>query len=224
MDIGSPEWSRLITAGAARWALDLGEDQVARFARHALVLLKWNEVTNLTSITDPEQIARLHFLDSIAAVGLIAPGSELLDVGAGGGFPGLPLHIVISDLNTTLIDSVRKKVSFLRHVIRELGLERIHAIHARVEELARQPEHSLRYDVVLSRALGSLPLLIKAALSLLKPQGRLIAYKGEVSAAEIETLRKAAAAGISFELANYSIAGLTGQRTLVVVSRSKPVF
>ena len=223
MEIGSSEWSRLISEGAVRWRLELGAEQLGLFARHARELLKWNAVTNLTAITDAEAIARNHFLDSLAPAGLIAQGSHLLDVGAGGGFPGLPLHVVVSDLHTTLIDAARKKVSFLRHVIRELALTRIRAVHARAEELALQPEHALRYDVILSRALGSLPLLVKVALPLLKPQGRLIALKGEVSRAEIENLRETAGAGLSFDLAHYSLAGMTSKRTLVVVSRSESV-
>jgi 16S rRNA (guanine527-N7)-methyltransferase len=225
MEIGSPEWSRLIVAGAAHWGLDLGADQIELFARHAQELLKWNAVTNLTTITDAEDIARSHFLDSLAPAGLIACGENVLDVGAGGGFPGLPLHIVVSDLHTTLIDAVRKKVSFLRHVVRELGLPRIQALQARVEELG--PEHTGRYDVILSRAFGTLSFMVPTALPLLKPGGRLIALKGAGLVAEVEALQAAARAGrfdfsaaeLSCELKSYSLPGLKKERTLVVVAR-----
>jgi 16S rRNA (guanine527-N7)-methyltransferase len=231
MEIGSPEWSRLIIAGAALGGLDLGADQVDLFARHAQELLRWNAVTNLTAITDAEAIARDHFLDSLAPAGLIARGSDLLDVGTGGGFPGLPLHIVIPDLRTTLLEAVRKKASFLRHVVRKLGLKRIQVVHARVEDLARQPEHARRYDVILSRAVGALPMLVRAILPMLKARGRLIALRGGGSRAEIEDLRSAADGGpefagarLSFDLKQYTLTGLKNQRILVVVSRSEPAL
>jgi 16S rRNA (guanine527-N7)-methyltransferase len=224
MEIGSADWSRLIIDGAASWGIALEMDHVRLFARHAEELLKWNAVTNLTAITDPADIARNHFLDSLAPAGLVAPGSDLLDVGSGGGFPGLPLHILVPGVRTTLLDAVRKKVSFLRHVVRVLDLKCIEAVHARVEQLARQPGHARRYDVIFSRAFSAVPPFVKAVLPLLKPRGRVVALKGRVSPAELEELRNTAAgeslgAVLSLDLQRYTLPGLQSERTLVVLSR-----
>jgi 16S rRNA (guanine527-N7)-methyltransferase len=224
MKIGSADWSRLIIDGAASWGIALEMDHVRLFARHAEELLKWNAVTNLTAITDPADIARNHFLDSLAPAGLVAPGSDLLDVGTGGGFPGLPLHILVPGVRTTLLDAVRKKVSFLRHVVRVLDLKCIEAVHARVEQLARQPGHARRYDVIFSRAFSAVPPFVKAVLPLLKPRGRVVALKGRVSPAELEELRNTAAgeslgAVLSLDLQRYTLPGLQSERTLVILSR-----
>jgi len=224
MEIGSADWSRLIIDGAASWGIALEMDHVRLFARHAEELLKWNAVTNLTAIRDPADIARNHFLDSLAPAGLVAPGSDLLDVGSGGGFPGLPLHILVPGVRTTLLDAVRKKVSFLRHVVRVLDLKCIEAVHARVEQLACQPGHARRYDVIFSRAFSAVPPFVKAVLPLLKSRGRVVALKGRVSPAELEELRNTAAgeslgAVLSLDLQRYTLPGLQSERTLVILSR-----
>jgi len=181
-------------------------------------------VTNLTAITRPEDIARHHFLDSLAPARLIAPGSELLDVGSGGGFPGLPLHVVIDGLRTTLIDASRKKVSFLRHALRAMGLSGIGALHIRIEEIGRNSAALRSYDVITSRAVSALAPLVRAAWPLLRPQGRVIALKGHVSAAEMNALRDTLAGmelggDILLEPVGYSLPGVKSERTLLIVGR-----
>jgi 16S rRNA (guanine527-N7)-methyltransferase len=225
MEIGSAEWSQLIIDGAASWGVVLRPDHLRLFACHALELVKWNAVTNLTAITQAEGIARNHFLDSLAAAGLVAPGSHLLDVGSGGGFPGLPLHIFVPGLHTTLLDATRKKVSFLRHVARALDLKDIEAVHARVEELTRQPGRARHYDVIVSRAFSAMDPFVRATLPLLKPNGRLVAFRGAISRAELQDLREAAGGGafgeaLSLEVQRYAMAGLKGERGLLVIGRS----
>jgi 16S rRNA (guanine527-N7)-methyltransferase len=225
MEIGSPEWCQLISDGAAVWGVALRTDHLRLFARHARELVKWNAVTNITAITQPEDIARNHFIDALAPAGLVAPGSDVLDVGSGGGFPGLPLHVLIPGLRTTLLDAARKKVSFLRHVARELDLKDIEAVHARVEELAHQPGRAVRYDVIVSRAFSAAAPFVRAALPLLKLPGRIIVFKGSVSSAEVAELRGAARGGafgaiLSLEHQPYAIAGLKKERALLVFGRS----
>lgn len=224
MIIGSPEWSQLIIDGAASWGVALRQEHLRLFAGHARELVKWNAVTNITAITQPEDIARNHFLDSLAAAGLVASGSSLLDVGSGGGFPGLPLHIIIPGLHTTLLDAARKKVSFLRHVARALDLKDIEAVHARVEELALRPGRALRYDAIVSRALSALAPFVRAALPLLKPHGRMVVFKGAVPPAELKELQDATGGGafgavLSLEVRRYAIAGLKSDRVLLVIGR-----
>ena len=225
MEIGSSEWFQLIIDGAASCGVALRPDHLRLFARHAHELVKWNTVTNITAITQPEDIARNHFVDSLAPARLIAPGSNLLDVGSGGGFPGLPLHIIGAGLHTTLLDAARKKVSFLRYLARELDLKDIEVVNIRLEELARQPGRALSYDVIVSRAFSSVVSFVRAALPLLKSHGRMIALKGAISPAELEELQDAARGGafgqaLSFDRQPYTIAGLRRERVMVVIGRS----
>jgi 16S rRNA (guanine527-N7)-methyltransferase len=225
MDIGSPEWFQLIADGAASWGVALRPDHLHLFARHARELVKWNAVTNITAVTQPEDIARNHFLDSLAPAGRVVPGGDLLDVGSGGGFPGLPLHIFVPNLHTTLLDAARKKVSFLRHVARELKLKDVEAVHARVEEFARQPGRALRYDVIVSRAFSAVAPFVRAALPLLKPHGCVMAFRGSVSAAELRELQETAGSGslgavLSLEVQRYAITGLKKERALLVFGRA----
>lgn len=222
MDIGSPEWARLIVEGAAPLGVTPGPDQIAQFVRHAQALLEWNAVTNLTTITRAEDVALNHFLDSLAGAALVPAGADLLDVGSGGGFPGLPLHVVVPGLRTTLVDASRKKVSFLRHVIRSLQLERAEALHARVEELGRAPGQDRRYDVIVSRAFASMTELLRAAWPLVKPGGRVVALKGILSEAEMEAVREESAGGAygavcRVETSRYRLPGLKSERMRVVV-------
>lgn len=224
MDIGSPEWTRLIVDGAAALGVALRPDHVRLFARHAAELLKWNAVTNLTAVTRPEEMARNHFLDSLAPARLIAPGSSLLDVGSGGGFPGLPLHIAVDGLQTTLIDASRKKVSFLRHVVRTLALSGIAAEQQRIEEFARKAAGRRPFDVITSRAFSEVAPFVRAAWPLLRPEGRVIALKGDIPAAEMDGLQAVAASGelgegIVLERVAYMLPGLRRERTLLIVSR-----
>lgn len=225
MDIGSPEWEHLLIDGAATLGVKLRPDHTRLFARHAVELLRWNAVTNLTAITQPEGIARNHFLDALAPAPFIAPGSDLLDVGSGGGFPGLPLHMAIEGLRTTLIDAVRKKVSFLRYLLRELALTGIEARHLRVEELrAPGTDHRQTYDVITSRAFSAVAPFVRTVWPLVRPDGRVIALKGQISASEMDALEAVRASGgigadITIERVGYSIPGLKSERTLVIVRR-----
>jgi 16S rRNA (guanine527-N7)-methyltransferase len=222
MDIDSPEWARLIAEGAAALGLEPGPDRIALFVRHGQALLEWNAVTNLTTITRAEDVALSHFLDSLAAAAAVPAGSRVLDVGSGGGFPGLPLHVAVPGLQTTLLDASRKKVSFLRHVIRTLRLERIDAVHARVEELNRSPDHAQRYEVVVSRAFASMADLLRAVWPLIAPGGCVVALKGLLTDAELGELRVDAArgaygavSGLATEV--YRLPGLKSERMRVVV-------
>jgi len=222
MDIGSPEWARLIAEGAVPLGATPGPEQIALFARHAQTLLEWNAVTNLTTITGAEGVALNHFLDSLAGAAAVPAGSELLDIGSGGGFPGLPLHVTVPGLRTTLVDASRKKVSFLRHVIRSLRLERVEALHARVEDLGRSPGYGRRYDVIVSRAFASMPDLLRAAWPLVKPGGRVVALKGLLTESEMGAVRADAAAGAygavsRVETSLYRLPGLKSERMRVIV-------
>lgn len=175
--------------GARAMDVPIDPHTADRFAVHAAELIKWTRRTNLTSITDPLDVAVKHFVDSLAAAPFIPPASRMLDLGSGGGFPGIPLKILIPSLSLTLVDASRKKVSFLNHMIRILELDDARALQVRIEDPPRRSELENTYDVVVCRAFSDLDTFVRKALPLLSSSGRLIALKGSVPASEIETIR-----------------------------------
>ncbi|RPJ15255.1 MAG: 16S rRNA (guanine(527)-N(7))-methyltransferase RsmG, partial [Desulfobacteraceae bacterium] len=178
METGSREWEDLIISGAKLFDIKIGSEEAGLFSIHVRELLKWNLKTNLTAITDPFEVAVKHFIDSLAPARTIPPGSSMLDIGSGGGFPGIPLKVVLPSLSVTLVDSSRKKISFLKHVIRTMGLDGIDAFQARAEEL---PEKTERFDIVICRAFSSLDKFIESALPVLSENGIMSALKGRLS-------------------------------------------
>jgi len=189
MQIGSKKWRNLIYEGAKDLDIHVDKRKIEKFAIHALELMKWNQKTNLTAITDPFEVAVKHFLDSIAPMKVIPSNASLLDIGSGGGFPGIPLKICLPSLSVTLIDASRKKVSFLKHIIRTLELKNIDALHIRAEEFVNKPEIDKTFNVVISRALSSITSFALTAIPFLKEEGVIIAMKGNVSVDDIQLLR-----------------------------------
>ena len=189
MKIGSKKWRDLLYEGARKLDIQIDKRTIDKFATHALELLKWNQKTNLTAITDPVEVAVKHFLDSIVPVKIIPHRASLLDIGSGGGFPGIPLKLSLPHLSVTLIDASRKKVSFLKHMIRMLELENIKALHIRSEAFAKAPGVAKSFEVVISRALSSMTSFALTALPFLKKDGVIIAMRGNVSNHDIQLLR-----------------------------------
>ena len=189
MEIGDPEWNRLIVNGAETLGVKVSAFQVAQFGAHIRELLLWNRKTNLTAITLPSEVAIKHVVDSLAIARWIHPEASVLDVGSGGGFPGIPLKILMPSLSVTLIDSSRKKNSFQRHVIRTLGLVNIAAWQIRVEALSANPD-CLRggnpaFSIIICRAFTDLAHFVEMAMPLLAPSGMMLAMKGKISSEEL---------------------------------------
>ena len=178
MEIGSPSWLEIIVQGAARMGLTVSPGQAHQFAVHGKSLLEWNQKINLTTINKPEQIAVKHFLDAIVPLDRLPAQGRLLDIGTGGGFPALPLKVMRPDLSMTLIDGIRKKVNFVKHVIRLLGLADIQALQVRAEALVHDKGWSGGFEIIVCRALADLEDVLDLAVPLLAPQGCIIAYQG----------------------------------------------
>ncbi len=159
--------------------------QMDLMAIHAGELILWNKKINLTAIVDPLAMAEKHFIDAIAVNPFLGREKKIMDMGTGGGFPSIPLKIMNPSIHFVLVDSSRKKVSFLKHVIRCLGLNHIDAIHARVEELANDPAHAKAYDAVISRGFAGLEKFVMHALPLLRAGGTIYALKGKQAETEI---------------------------------------
>jgi 16S rRNA (guanine527-N7)-methyltransferase len=164
--------------------LDLGDYQVESLLDYLALLNKWNSVYNLTSVRDPMQMVTLHVLDSLAAVPAFAGAANVLDVGAGGGLPGMVLAISRPDMKVSMIDTVHKKTAFLNQVKAELGLSNVTVYTKRVEQL----EVKTKFDVITSRAFADLSDFVNWSGHLLQEGGRFIALKGTAPAEERERL------------------------------------
>lgn len=171
---------KLLIDGAAALGVELSDRAAESFARYLEELLKWNARVNLTAITDERDVVIKHFIDSLAfAKGFDANASlRLLDIGAGAGFPGIPLKLAFPSLDVILLDSVAKKVSFMNHACRTLGLAVIGAIHGRAEDLARQSEYAGGFDVVTLRAVAEVALAAELARPFLATGGRVVLSRG----------------------------------------------
>src|SRR6266852_4861795 len=150
-------------------------DRYARFLRYRQELLDWNTRINLTAITDPEEVLFKHFLDSLSLLMVYdRPSARLLDIGAGAGFPGLPLKIVRPQWQVLLLEATGKKVTFMRHMVEALQLRDVIALHGRAEELGRDAGYRASFDVVTARAVASLPTLLEYAAPFCRVGGQLI--------------------------------------------------
>jgi 16S rRNA (guanine527-N7)-methyltransferase len=225
VEIDSEKWRQTVIEGALAFGLEVTVSQARAMGGHALELLQWNRVTNLTTITDPLEVAIKHYVDALAAAPWIGDGLRVLDAGSGGGFPGIPLTIVRSDLRVTMVDSVRKKISFLKHAIRSLGLKGIEAVHGRLEDLCLQHEYQRKYDLVVCRAFSSLEDFGQLALPFLSQGGSLLAMKGPQADHdhEIENLRDdgtilLSGTSFSIHIHRYHLPILKAQRSVVILT------
>ena len=220
MKIGSKEWQRFIIDSARGLGIEIDERVSAAFSIHALELINWNRKINLTAITDPREIAIKHFLDSLTPAGCIPDRGRLLDIGSGGGFPGIPLKIFKPSISVLLIDAVRKKINFLKHVLRTLGLENIEARQMRTETLLKVPEYAASFDIIISRALSDLSTFVKSALPLLAKHGTIIAMKGEVDTEELDAVRADIPEDrYSLKIEKYGLPSINGLRSLFIIKR-----
>lgn len=203
--------------------LGLSPSLVPVLERFAALLLEKNQVMNLTAITEPEQVATLHFLDSLALTRILNfSGRRVVDVGTGAGFPGVPLAMAVPDMELTLLDSLGKRVLFLRDCCAALKLDHAACVHARAEEFAA--DHRETYDIAVSRAVAALPVLCELCLPLVKPGGRFLAMKSVDSDAEIQSAEKAIGVlgGRLLEVQDYTVPETTVVHRAVIVEKRSP--
>ena len=169
--------------------IDLSERQLAQFESYYNILVEWNEKINLTAITEKEEVYLKHFYDSITAAKYF-PFEEgnlsICDVGAGAGFPSLPLKIAFPNLKVTIVDSLNKRINFLEHLAEKLGLENVHFYHDRAETFGQNKDHREQYDVVTARAVAKMSVLSELCLPLAKVDGFFVALKGANGQEELE--------------------------------------
>lgn len=181
----------IITNGAARLGLNITERQTEQLIKYARLLQEWNEKINLTAITDDEGIAVKHFLDSMTAICTGRVGNKVIDVGTGAGFPGLVLKIMRPEIELTLLDSLNKRINFLKAVSEELGLEGTEFIHARAEDGGRNGALRAGFDTVVSRAVANMTTLSEWCIPFLRKNGYFLALKGPLADEELNNARRA---------------------------------
>jgi 16S rRNA (guanine527-N7)-methyltransferase len=222
-----------LASGTAQMGLTLLPTQAAAFDAYTRELLAWNEQFNLTAVTDPEQVEIRHYLDSLALLpalaalegisltALLCRNLSTVDVGSGAGLPGLALRILWPKLRLCCIEGTSKKIRFLEHMTSLLGMSDIQLVHGRAEELGLRPPHRAAYDLVVARAVATLPTLVEYLLPLARRGGRVVAYKG--SAAHEEALAAEQAirllGGHLRKLIPVEVPGLAETRVLVVIDK-----
>ncbi|MCR5144369.1 MAG: 16S rRNA (guanine(527)-N(7))-methyltransferase RsmG [Lachnospiraceae bacterium] len=172
--------------------IELTDSQLDQFIKYYEMLIEKNKVMNLTAITDFDEVIEKHFLDSLSLIKVkdLHTRTNVLDLGTGAGFPGIPLKIAFPELHITLMDSLNKRILFLQDVIDELGLENIEAIHGRAEEAAKNKNHREKYDLCVSRAVANISTLCEYCLPFIKVGGEFISYKSGNIDEELESAKK----------------------------------
>lgn len=185
------EFSQALYKSAKAIEVELNEQQIEKFYEYMNLLLEWNKKINLTAITVPEEMILKHFIDSLTIASKIKEGATLVDMGTGAGFPGIPLKIYRKDIKIVLVDSLNKRLNFLKEVIKKLGLEKIETIHSRAEEFGKNKKYRETFDVATSRAVANLSTLSEYLLPLVKEKGICICMKGGEIEEELERAKKA---------------------------------
>ncbi|MCS7287312.1 MAG: 16S rRNA (guanine(527)-N(7))-methyltransferase RsmG [Anaerolineae bacterium] len=219
----------LLILGARRLGLELDPEKLRAFEVYYHELRKWNRKANLTSLIAPNEVQVKHFLDSLTIYEIpefreaVSSGRKInfVDVGTGGGFPGIPIKIVTPGINLVLVDSSRKKIQFLEHLKEALGLEGVEIIWGRAEEIARQENHRERYDWVVARALAEFPTLAEYLLPFCRIGGYVVAYKGPKIFQELEISLEAInlLGGKVVRLHSVQTQGLESSRYLLLIAK-----
>jgi len=221
---GSTQWGQLIKNGAGELGIEISKTQIKKLTCHATELLKWNKKINLTRISEPVEMAIKHYVDSLACVPYVPDGANILDIGTGGGFPGVPVAVAAKPEKVLMIDSVRKKISFLQQAMRLMKLHNAEAMHIRAQDLKGQSNYSKFFDIIVCRALTGIDHIIELSFPLLKDDGMVIAMKGRDGLTEKECHRHAEKMGAAqnagtIRTVKYRLPLLNAKRSLVLIKK-----
>ncbi|HET9346594.1 MAG TPA: 16S rRNA (guanine(527)-N(7))-methyltransferase RsmG [Candidatus Limnocylindrales bacterium] len=212
-------------AGLQELGVALSPDARDAIDGHVRLLLAWNAAINLTAVRDPVEVARRHVLDSLAAIPELRRLGvrAFVDIGSGGGFPGIPLAAALPAEHSVLVESIRKKAGFLETVAAATGLSNVRVEARRAEDLAAEAVHRERWPAVLARAVGGLAELVELAFPLLERRGSLIAWKGDLPDDELEAGRRAvdAMGGGRVRIVPAGTRSLPGHRLVVATKRDR---
>lgn len=210
---------------ASMLGISLTQKQLDQFKAYYEMLIEKNKVMNLTAITEWEEVIDKHFIDSISLVKAADLSGEkrILDLGCGAGFPGIPLKIAFPNLKITLLDSLNKRINFLKDVIAELGLEEVEALHGRAEDYARKPEYREQFDYCVSRAVANLTSLSEYCIPYVKEDGYFISYKSGKVKEEVKEVKKALflLGGQLEDVVSFTLPETDMERDFVLIKKEK---
>ena len=203
----------------------LSDEQIQQFLKYYEMLVEWNDVMNLTAITEYDEVMKKHFVDSISLCKAydVTQNKTVIDVGTGAGFPGLALKIAFPDLQVTLLDSLNKRINFLNEVIAVLGLTGVETIHGRAEDFAKPGKCREKYDLCVSRAVSNLATLSEYCLPYVKIGGTFISYKSGTVQEEAEEAEKAIniLGGQVKDITYFKLPDSEIDRSLVIINKKK---
>jgi 16S rRNA (guanine527-N7)-methyltransferase len=211
-DFNADQLTRDLTAGLDQLEVALPPPAIAALVGFVRELNRWNQAYNLTAVRDPGDMIPRHLLDSLTALPFVR-GERVLDVGCGGGLPGIPLAIALPAIRFVLLDSNAKKQRFVEHIARTLKLANVEPVHARVEQYTAVP-----FDTIICRALATLAEFVAGAEHLLAPGGQLVALKGRLPEAEIAALPKGWEVTVQQRV---HVPGLDGERHIIQLQKSQ---
>ncbi len=217
------EFQKILADSARQAGFELTDLQLQQFEKYYEMLVETNKVMNLTALTEPQDVAVKHIVDSLMAYADYFPGKVLADVGTGAGFPGIPLKIYCPALKVVLIDSLAKRLNFLQRVIDELDLTDIECMHLRAEDAGKNAAHREKYDIVTARAVARLSVLSEYCLPLVKVGGMFVALKGAKYKEEIAAAGKAlnVLGGKLVRAQQVELPGLDDGRAVVTIKKVK---
>lgn len=203
---------------------EFNDEKYNKFIRYKDLICEWNKKINITAITDEYEIIKKHFIDCIGIFNFVPlrEAKNIIDIGTGGGFPGIPMKIIKDDFNITLLDSLNKRVNFLNEVVNNLGFKNIIAIHGRAEDYAKKDEYRESFDIAVSRAVANLTVLSELCIPYVKVGGYFIAMKGPSVLDEVKEARSAISilGGKLEDIININIKGINLNHNLVIIRKS----
>lgn len=203
--------------------IEIDNATVKEFYSYMKLLIEWNEKINLTAIIEPKEIILKHFVDCATILPYVKENDKVLDVGTGAGFPGLPIKLLNKEIEVTLVDALNKRINFLNEVVDTIKIKKVETIHARAEELARNAKYREEYDILISRAVAQLNVLLEYTLPFVKIGGKVICMKGPNCEEEIENSKKALAVlgGEIQKIDTIILPDTDIKRTIIVIKKVK---